>query len=439
MNRQMQVGPRVPLMHRSGDFAESRPALSVVVPCANEEAVLRETNLRLIATLEGISPDFEIVYVDDGSTDATPNLLREMQMQDERVRAVRFSRNFGHQVAITAGLEHARGDAVVVIDADLQDPPEVIREFFEKWLDGHDVVYGVRSEREGETAFKRWSAKMFYRCISRLSDTAIPLDTGDFRLMDRTVVDALLTMPERDRFVRGMVSWLGFSQVAVPYRRAARFAGDTKFSLFKMVRFADGRHHFVFNSAAAAGDVDRFRGFGNRPGRDSVGPVCEDLWKRTGERLDQHGDCGAGSWAACSWICMGIIGEYVGRIYGESKRRPLYVVRETIGFEVAGRRTNRGRCHQRRVPDDKVWRIRRRNFRVAEESKMMETIMINTTGATSETFTMPGPAFSVARQGQNAGARASRRSTIIDNRFRWGRMGPLRGAKLLDIRLRAWA
>lgn len=331
MNRQMMTGPRGPVMGNSGEPGDPRPVLSVVVPCANEEEVLRETNRRLLAVLEGISPNFEIVYVDDGSTDSTPDLLREMQVRDGRIRVIRFSRNFGHQIAITAGVENTCGDAVVIIDADLQDPPEVIREFFQKWLDGQDVAYGVREEREGETAFKRGTAKLFYRFINGLSDTAIPLDTGDFRLMDRGVVDALLTMPEHDRFVRGMVSWLGFSQVAVPYRRAPRLAGNTKFSFFKMLRFAmDGVVSFsilplrlaTWIGFAAAGIAlveivvalfDRF--FTNGLVRGWTSTVIA-IWFVGGVQL----------------ICMGIIGEYVGRIYGESKRRPLYVVRERMGF-----------------------------------------------------------------------------------------------------------
>jgi glycosyltransferase involved in cell wall biosynthesis len=334
MGRQLMTGARTPEGRDSMDPGEARPVLSVVVPCCNEEQVLRETNCRLIAVLEGISPNFEIVYVDDGSADSTPDLLREMQLQENRIRAIRFSRNFGHQVAITAGLEHARGDAVVIIDADLQDPPEVIREFFQKWLDGHDVAYGVRVEREGETAFKRGTAKLFYRFISRLSDTAIPLDTGDFRLMDRRVVDALLSMPERDRFVRGMVSWLGFSQVAVPYRRAARFAGDTKFSLFKMMRFAtDG----IVSFSTLPLRMATWIGFA------ASGIALVEIGVALFDKIFTHGLVrGWTSTVIAIWfvggvqlICMGIIGEYVGRIYGESKRRPLYVVRERMGFEAA--------------------------------------------------------------------------------------------------------
>ena len=332
MSRQLATGTRVPTMHDSAEAHDPCPVLTVVVPCFNEEEVLRETNRRLITALQTISPNFEIVYVDDGSTDSTPDLLREMQLQENRVRAIRFSRNFGHQLAITAGLEHARGDAVVIIDADLQDPPEVIQEFFQKWLDGHDVAYGVRVERDGETAFKRGTAKLFYRFISRLSETAIPLDTGDFRLMDRRVVDALLAMPERDRFVRGMVGWLGFSQVAVPYHRASRFAGDTKFSLFKMLKFAtDGIVSFSILPLRMATWI----------GFAASGIALVEIAVALFDKIFTHGLVrGWTSTVIAIWfvggvqlICMGIIGEYVGRIYGESKRRPLYVVRERMGFE----------------------------------------------------------------------------------------------------------
>jgi glycosyltransferase involved in cell wall biosynthesis len=307
--------------------------ISIVVPCLNEEEVLRDTNRRLVAVLEQLPQRFEILYVDDGSADRTPEILRELQVDDERIRVVRFSRNFGHQMAITAGLEHASGDAVAVIDADLQDPPEVIADFVAKWMDGFDVVYGVRTEREGETAFKLWTAKWFYRLIGKLSDTEIPLDTGDFRLMGRRVVDALLAMPERDRFVRGMVSWLGFSQAAVPYRRAARTAGVTKFSLFKMMRFAtDGIVSFSILPLRLATWV----GFA-ASGIALVGILITVVDRLMGVEGLVKG------WASIlvailfiggvQLICMGIIGEYVGRIYGESKRRPLYIVRERMGFQ----------------------------------------------------------------------------------------------------------
>lgn len=345
MSRKSLERPRWPMQAGFTSFSERRELLSVVIPCMdevllsvvipcmNEEAVLRETHRRLLGVLEGISLNFEIVYVDDGSTDSTPDLLHELQTHDSRVRVIRFSRNFGHQVAITAGLEHASGDAVAIIDADLQDPPEVLLDFIAKWLDGYDVVYGVRTERDGETAFKLWTAKFFYRFISHLSDTRIPLDTGDFRLMDRRVVDALLSMPERDRFVRGMVSWLGFSQTAVEYRRAPRLAGVTKFSLFKMVRFAlDG----IFSFSILPLRLATWTGFA-ASGLAVFGIIIVLLERFLGVVGLVKG------WSSAmiaelfiggvQLICMGIVGEYVGRIYGESKRRPLYVVRERMGFD----------------------------------------------------------------------------------------------------------
>src|SRR5271155_489478 len=327
------------MIDRSGkqfSFAGSesrRLLLSVVVPCHNEEEVLRETNRRLFSALDKIPMQLEIIYVDDGSTDSTVEVLRDLQTGDPRIRVIRFSRNFGHQMAITAGIEHASGDAVVIIDADLQDPPEVILDFLDKWMDGYDVVYGLRTEREGESVFKLWTAKYFYRFIGKLSDTEIPLDAGDFRLMDRSVVDALLAMPERDRFVRGMVSWLGFSQTAIPYRREARAAGVTKFSLFKMMRFAtDGVVSFSTLPLRLASWV----GFA-ASGIAILGILITVIERLLGVEGLVKG------WASLlvailflggvQLICMGIIGEYVGRIYGEAKRRPLYVVRERMGFQ----------------------------------------------------------------------------------------------------------
>ncbi|TAM82459.1 MAG: glycosyltransferase [Acidobacteria bacterium] len=342
--------------------AEGRSTLlSVVVPCKNEEEGLQETHRRLAATLESIvgrdSPpsdirpgpfsepkslvrvraiSFEIIYVDDGSTDGTALILRELQATNSYVRVVRLSRNFGHQVAITAGLEHASGDAVVIIDADLQDPPEVIGEFLARWREGYDVVYGVRTDRPGETAFKLWTAKAFYRFINRLSETRIPLDTGDFRLMDRAAVDALLSMPERDRFVRGMVSWLGFSQVAVPYTRSVRYAGTTKYPLFRMLRLAtDGVLSFSITPLRLATWV------GFAASALAIMGIFYALYARFFATHLVRG------WTSSliavlfiggvQLICLGIIGEYVGRIYGESKRRPLYFVRERLGFSEQNR------------------------------------------------------------------------------------------------------
>ena len=310
-------------------------SLSVVVPCYNEEAVIAETHRRLVAALEGLGggAGFEIVYVDDGSRDETARVLRGLQHGDPRVRVVLLSRNFGHQVATTAGLEHASGAAVVVIDADLQDPPEVIREMWERWREGAHVAYGVRTNRAGETRFKLWTAKLFYRLMNRLSGVEIPLDAGDFRLMDRRVVDALLAMPERDRFLRGMVSWVGFRQVPVPYRRAARYAGASKYPLLKMLRFAtDGVLSFSFTPLRLATWI----------GFAALGVAFLGIVYAVALRLFFDPSHWVPGWASifvavlfmggAQLVSLGIIGEYIGRIYGESKQRPLYFVRERLGF-----------------------------------------------------------------------------------------------------------
>ncbi|GBF82280.1 glycosyl transferase [Aphanothece sacrum FPU1] len=306
--------------------------ISVIVPCYNEEEVINQTHHRLVRVLEQITPSFEVIYVDDGSQDQTSELLRHLQRDDKRVKVVLLSRNFGHQMAVTAGLDYISGDAVVLIDADLQDPPEVIPDMIEQWRKGYDVAYGVRTDRPGETAFKLWTAKAFYRLINHLSDVAIPLDTGDFRLMDRRVVEALKHMPERDRFLRGMVSWVGFRQIPVPYQRAQRFAGVSKYPLWKMFRFAmDGILSFSLvplRMAIWAGLLT----FGL-----SLAGIIYALILRLFTSIWVPG------WTllfmatlfigGIQLVFLGVIGEYVGRIYREDKRRPLYLVREHLGFD----------------------------------------------------------------------------------------------------------
>jgi dolichol-phosphate mannosyltransferase len=279
--------------------------------------------------------------VDDGSRDETPKILGELQATSEQVRVLRLSRNFGHQVAVTAGLENASGQGVVIIDADLQDPPELIPEMVRRWREGYHVAYGQRTERQGETGFKLWSAKAFYRLINRLSETEMPLDTGDFRLMDRKVVDSLLAMPERDRYLRGMVSWVGFKQVAVPYQRVRRLAGESKYPLLKMVRFA----------------TDGIVSFSIVPLKIAIWTGFIAIWLAiagiivavTVRLLDKNLDRG---WASLfvavlfmggiQLVSLGIIGEYLGRIYTEVKRRPLYIVQERLGFGGARGEDERG-------------------------------------------------------------------------------------------------
>jgi dolichol-phosphate mannosyltransferase len=313
--------------------AEPSQLLSVVVPCYNEDAVLETTHARLSETLGRLAGlRHEIVYVDDGSRDGTGALLAALAAADRCVRVVRFSRNFGHQVAVTAGIEHARGDAVVLIDADLQDPPEVIPELVARWREGYDVAYGVRTDRPGETRFKLWTAKLFYRGINCMSETLIPVDTGDFRLMDRKVVDALLSMPEHDRFVRGMVSWVGFRQVAVPYRRGERAAGETKYPVGKMLRFAlDGITSFSITPLTLA----TYAGFAA-----SAVALLGIVYALVLRLFTPYYVTG---WTALfiavlflggiQLTALGIMGQYVGRIYRETKRRPLYLVQERLGFE----------------------------------------------------------------------------------------------------------
>jgi glycosyltransferase involved in cell wall biosynthesis len=305
--------------------------LSVVVPCKDEQEVIRNTHVRLSAFLQTLPARFEIIYVDDGSTDHTADHLRDIQAHDPTVRVVRLSRNFGHQIAITAGMEEAAGDLVAVIDADLQDPPELIADFLTMWERGNDVVYGVRAEREGETKFKLWTAKLFYRLIQKLSSISIPLDAGDFRLMDRKAVDAVLAMPERDRFLRGMFTWVGFRQCAVPYRRVARYAGQTKYPFYKMLYFAvDG----IVSFSAVPLRVATLMGF-----VASALAMLLSIYAFLNRLLTANWVTG---WTTLvigvlfmggvQLICFGILGEYVGRIYAESKRRPLYIVEERLGM-----------------------------------------------------------------------------------------------------------
>ena len=310
-------------------------SLSVVIPCFDEEAVIRKTHGRLVAVLEAVPElDFELIYVDDGSRDTSLNILRELQCDDSRVRILALSRNFGHQIAITAGIQHASGDAVVVTDADLQDPPEVIPDMIERWRAGADIVYGVRVRRDGETAFKRWTANIFYRLLDRLADISIPLDAGDFRLMDRRVVDAFLSMPERDRFVRNMVAWTGFRQDPVSYRRAPRAAGESKYSLEKMLRLAaDGLLSFSTTPLRLATCL----------GLLTSGLALLGIVYTLAVRL--FTEIWVPGWAMQSLVTLflggvqlvfiGVLGEYLGRIYGEVKRRPLYLVKERLGFASA--------------------------------------------------------------------------------------------------------
>lgn len=309
----------------AGDLPTLR--LSVVVPCFNEEAVLDETHRRLSAACRAVVGNrYEIVYVDDGSRDGTWPMLSALSDADANVVAVCLSRNFGHQLALTGGLSLARGERILMIDADLQDPPELLGEMMARMDAGADVVYGERTEREGETAFKTASASLFYRFLNRLTDIDIPENVGDFRLVNRRVLDALMAMPEQHRFVRGLVAWLGFRQVALPYTRHARFAGETKYPLRKMLRLA----------------TDAITGFSIRPLRMSM--LFAMMAFAVAFAIATYalvswlvGDTVRG-WTSLTLVvslfsgvqllCLGIMGEYLGRMFMELKRRPLFVLRE---------------------------------------------------------------------------------------------------------------
>jgi glycosyltransferase involved in cell wall biosynthesis len=309
--------------------------VSIVIPCHNEADVLPETLRRLADVADHLKSEaaFEFIFVDDGSRDDTPRLLHELAATDSRVRGLRLSRNFGQQIATTAGLENAAGDAVVVMDADLQDPPELIETMLARWRKGYHVAYAKRTERTGETAFKLWTSKIFYRLVQRISRVSIPSDTGDFRLMDRRVVDAFLRMPEQDRFLRGMVSWVGFRQVAVPYKREERFAGKTNYPFLKMLRFAiDGIVSFSFAPLRLAVWTGFF----------AIGVALMGILYALLLRFFFDPSQWVRGWASLfvailfmggvQLISLGIIGEYVGRIYGEVKQRPLYLIWERFGF-----------------------------------------------------------------------------------------------------------
>lgn len=280
---------------------------------------------RVSAVMESTGEPWELILIDDGSTDRSLEMMQNLAEKDQRVRPVVFARNFGHQIAVTAGLDYARGDAVVIIDSDLQDPPEVIPDLIAKWREGFEVVYAVRAEREGESWFKLWTASLFYRIIFKITDVKIPLDTGDFRLMDRKVVNVMKRMRERDRFLRGMSAWVGFKQVGVPYKRAARFAGSTKYPFKKMFRLAmnaiTGFSYFPLQLATYVGFVAAGLSILMIPVVVLVRLLTEI--ELTGQATTLVAVLFLGG---VQLISLGILGEYLGRVYDEVKGRPLYVV-----------------------------------------------------------------------------------------------------------------
>lgn len=303
------------------------PVFTIIAPIYNELENLPILYDRITEVMEKSGQSWELILVDDGSTDGSTNMIREIANNDARIRPVIFARNFGHQIAVTAGLDYSRGQAVVIIDADLQDPPEVILQLIEKWQEGYEVVYAVRSDREGETFFKKITASVFYRLIFRITDVKIPLDTGDFRLMDRKVVSVMNSMREHHRFLRGMSAWVGFKQVGVPYKRAARLSGETKYPFKKMMKLAltaiTGFSYVPLQIATYMGFISAgisliaipvvilMRIFGSQQFTGQATTLIAVLFL-----------------GGVQLVSLGILGEYIGRIYDEVKGRPLYIVSE---------------------------------------------------------------------------------------------------------------
>lgn len=304
-----------------------KPEVTVIAPVYNEAQSLPVLYGRMKEVLEATGCTWELLLVDDGSTDGSTEAIRRLGQEDRRVRPVIFARNFGHQLAVTAGLDYARGQAVVIIDADLQDPPELIPEMLAKWREGYEIVYAIRSEREGESWFKLATASLFYRIIARITDVAIPMDTGDFRLLDRKVVNVLKAMRERHRFLRGMSVWVGFRQTGVHYRRSARYAGQTKYPFKKMFKFAsDAITSFSYLPLQLA----TYLGFFSA-GLSILAIPVVILMRQSGYRafFGQATTLIAVLFlGGVQLISLGILGEYIGRLYDEAKGRPLYIVRE---------------------------------------------------------------------------------------------------------------
>lgn len=298
----------------------------------NEEEVIAESYKRLKAVMDSTQERYEIIFINDGSRDKTLELAEEICKKDTNIKVINFARNFGHQIAVTAGMEYAKGQAVVIIDADLQDPPEVILDMIKKWKEGYDVVYGRRLKRKGETFFKKFTAKVFYRFLDSMTNVKMPVDTGDFRLIDRKVCDTMNSLTERNRYVRGLVSWVGYKQVAVEYVREERFAGETKYPLKKMIKLAtDAIMSFSYKPLKIAGFVGSVLSVFSFIYLIVI--ICQKLFTSTT----------VPGWSSLvavmlffngvSFMLQSITGEYIGRIYEETKNRPLYIVRDTINFE----------------------------------------------------------------------------------------------------------
>ena len=303
---------------------------SIIIPCYNEDKVIAETNKRLTRVMTQMNEIYELIYVNDGSHDKTQQILEGLAAQDSHVKIVQFAKNGGHQMAVTAGLDFAKGDAIAIIDADLQDPPEVLPEMAKLWKQGAKVVYGKRKKRDGETYLKKLTASVYYRFLNALTDGMVPRDTGDFRLVDKQVADVIRNMPEHSRFLRGMFAWAGFEQVAFEYDRDKRFAGETHYPLRKMMRLAlDGIFSFSVKPLKLATFVGAFwLGAGLLCALVLLILLCcghtASLWWLAALIMTIGGTI---------LMAIGIAGEYIARIFDETRKRPLYIVEKTVGFE----------------------------------------------------------------------------------------------------------
>lgn len=303
-----------------------KPTYSVIVPVYNEKESLPVLYERMVSVMDQTGEPWELILVDDGSFDGSSQIMRELSQKDPRVRVIFFARNFGHQIAVTAGMDHALGDAAIVIDADLQDPPEVILDLIEKWKEGYEVVYAVRTGREGESWFKKETASIFYRLIYKITDVKIPLDAGDFRLLDRKVLDVMNSMREKHRFLRGMSAWVGYKQIGVPYQRAPRYAGKTKYPLKKMILLAwnavTGFSYVPLQIAMVLGFIVALISI--------LLIIVVIILRINGNELVGQATTLISTLflGGVQLICLGIIGEYLGRIYDEVKNRPLYIAAE---------------------------------------------------------------------------------------------------------------
>jgi dolichol-phosphate mannosyltransferase len=304
--------------------------LSLIVPAFNEQEVLETSYARMSETMRQLPYDYEIIYVDDGSRDATAEKLKQIAANDDKVKVLFFSRNFGHQLAVTAGMDAAKGDALIIIDIDLQDPPEVIPKMVAAWEQGAEIAYGKRLKREGETFLKKFTAHVYYRLLTAMSAYPIPLDTGDFRLLDRKVADMFLKMREHNRFLRGMSAWMGFNAVPVEYVRHERFAGKTKYSLKKMLKLAmDGMLGFSYTPLTLTGYLGAFIVALSLMGFVAV-LVCA---LTVGAATWLWGLCGLAFLNGVTLLALGVQGAYMNRMYDELKGRPLYIVKDSRNLE----------------------------------------------------------------------------------------------------------